>query len=417
MKVGLLVIGSEILDGKTTDTNTRFLAEFLKRNHSELHTTATVKDDEPAIHRGLHALFEVCDVVVTSGGLGPTKDDMTKHTLASYFGRMVSFSESAFKVASDNYERKGRSFAGIEHGYCYLPMGFEALSNSSGFAPGLFVHDNGKYLISGPGVPREFKSILEDHFVSRIAKNFHHEFLDVVTIRTKRIPEEKIFQEVDPTLWERLESFGDVSSLPKIIGVDITVNIKGKTQAELHAKKLSVLKIFDESPLKPNIWHTGTESIEQIILSHAKKKNKSFGFAESATGGLCSSRITDISGSSEFFIGGVVCYNTDVKTEMLGVNPQTIKLGSVYSTDTAKEMARGLREKLKTDIAISVTGLAGPTGGTEEYPVGSVSIGVATKNSVEAISYKFFGDREQLKMRFSQAALMTLLEELEKTAT
>lgn len=417
MKVGLLVIGSEILDGKTTDTNTRFLAEFLKHNHSELHTTATVKDDEPAIHRGLHALFDVCDVVVTSGGLGPTKDDMTKHTLASYFGRMVSFSEDAFKVATENYERKGRSFAGKEHGYSYLPMGFEALSNSSGFAPGLFVHHEGKYLISGPGVPREFKSILEDHFVSRIAVNFRHDFLDVVTIRTKRIPEEKIFEEVDPTLWEKLEVYGDVSSLPKIIGVDVTVNIRGKTQTELQSKKLAVLKIFEESPLKPNIWHTGIESIEQIILAMAKKKKKSFGFAESATGGLCSSRVTDISGSSEFFVGGVVCYNSSVKTDVLGVNPKTISEGSVYSTQTAEEMAQGLREKLKMDIAISVTGLAGPTGGTEEYPVGSVSIGIATKDSVKAISYRFFGDREQLKMRFSQAALMTLLEELENIAT
>ncbi len=162
MKIGLLIIGNEILDGKINDANTKQLSIFLNSLHLELFTTLTVRDEQHLIHLGLDSLFSQCDVVVTSGGLGPTKDDVTKESIASFLGRKVFFSNSSFEVAQKNYQRFNRPFPGKDHGYCYLPEGFTALENSTGFAPGLFTENSGKFLICGPGVPKEFKSLLED---------------------------------------------------------------------------------------------------------------------------------------------------------------------------------------------------------------------------------------------------------------
>lgn len=415
MKIGLLVIGSEVLNGKVGDTNTKALADFLKLKHLEIFESMTVRDDEKAIHKGLSLLMNDCDVVVTSGGLGPTRDDITKQTIASFLGRTISYSADAEKIAAANYQKFDRPFPGKDHGYCYLPEGFVALNNSNGFAPNLYTKHGNKILVCGPGVPREFKAMLNDHFIKLVSEKLDkNSYLETVLVRTKKIPEEKIFGEVDPELWNKLEKIGEVSSLPIVFGVDIGVKIHAGSQSELDQKREQVLKVFDKSPLKPAIWHVGYELLDEVIVQTANKKQITYGFAESATGGLCSNLVTNISGSSKTFMGSVVCYDEKVKENILGVNPKTITEKGVVSVECAKEMALGLKKALGVDIAIAITGYAGPTGGTAEYPVGSVCIGVADKNQVSAECFHFKGDREILKTRFSQAALHQLLETLKQ---
>lgn len=417
MKIGLLVIGSEVLNGKVSDTNTRTLADFLKLHHLEILESITVRDDEKAIHKGLKLLFDDCDVIVTSGGLGPTKDDMTKQTIASFLGRSISYSADAEKVASLNYQKFDRPFPGKDHGYSYLPEGFVALNNSNGFAPNLSTKHGNKILICGPGVPREFRNMLNDHFINLVSEKLDkNSFMETVLVRTKKVPEEKIFGEVDPALWDKLSLIGDVSSLPIVFGVDIGVKIKAHSHEELAVKKKEVLKVFDESPIKSAIWHVGYESLEEVIVAKANQKNIKFGFAESATGGFCSNLITNVPGASKSFFGSVVCYDEHVKMKSLGVKEETLMKFSAESRETALEMAQGLKASLGLDVAIAITGLAGPSGGTPEKPVGTVFIGRAVKDHIEADHYKFLGDREILKTRFCQAALHTLLEELEKFA-
>jgi nicotinamide-nucleotide amidase len=232
-------------------------------------------------------------------------------------------------------------------------------------------------------------------------------------VRTKNVPEEKIFGEVDPKLWDKLEVYGVVSSLPILMGVDIGVKVSAKTQVELDHKIKELQEIFMSSPIAKNIWHIGLESLEEKIVNTANEKNITYGFAESATGGLCSHRVTSVSGSSKTFIGSIICYNERVKEKELGVNRKTLDEFTAVSPETAREMAQGLLEKLKLDIAISITGYAGPTGGTEQFPVGTVCIGVSTRTKTEAHILHLKGDREILKQRFSQAALYALLEGLE----
>lgn len=418
MKIGLLIIGNEILEGKINDANTRQLAQFLIKENLELTMSMTVKDQEKMIHQGLSTLFDQCDIIVTSGGLGPTKDDLTKETIASWLGRKVEFSQQAYEVATKNYQRFNRAFPGKEHGYCYLPEGFEALDNSTGFAPGLLARHLDKFIISGPGVPREFKSLLEDHFVTKVLSHFSRptQLVELYTVRTMRIPEEKIFGEVDTNLWDRLSQYGNVSSLPTIMGVDIGVKLIASSAKELKNYKAELKKIFETSPIFPNIWQFGSTPLEDLIVTKANAKKIKYGFAESCTGGLCSHRMTSVSGSSQSFYGSVVCYDESVKQKSLGVKKETLQKFGAVSVETAEEMASGLAKSLNLDVAISITGLAGPNGGTPEKPVGTAYIGVWAFGKTQVHHVHFPGDREQLKMRFSQAALYHLLEEVEKNA-
>lgn len=417
MKAGFLIIASEVLNGKISDVNNQTLAQFLRKFHVEIEKTIIVKDSIPSIHKALKDLLDECDFVVTSGGLGPTRDDLTKDALGSFFGKKNLFSDGAMKIAEKNYQRFNRPFAGKEHGYCWLPEDFVALNNPTGMAPGLFYSDNDKYILCGPGVPREFRGIIEEHLERLIlSKNTSTEKFRLVNIRTKRIPEEKIFGEVDPTLWDKLEAYGDVSSLPNYLGVDVGVRISGSSEAELDRKEKEILSIIDSSPLKASVWHIGLESIEEVILTKARALNLKFGFAESATGGLCAHRITSVSGSSKSFMGSIVSYDNSVKAGVLGVRPETLATYSEVSLETAKEMSEGAKKILDVDIAVSITGIAGPSGGTPEKPVGYVCVGVSSGMGTESFEAKLFGDREQLKFRFSQQVLMTLIETMEKIA-
>lgn len=413
MKIGLLIIASEILEGKILDLNGRFLSDFLKDHQLELHSSLTVRDIEEEIHRGLKFLLDQCDVIVTSGGLGPTKDDLTKDAIGRFLGRQSGFSPQSDQVSRENYDRLGRTYPGKEHVYSHLPQGFVALSNSAGFAPGLFCEYFGKHIICAPGVPREFKAILQDHLGPYLLKNHSIGlFMENFIVRTRRVPEEKIFGEVDPTLWEKLEHFGDVSSLPVMMGVNIGVKIRAQTLQELDLRKSELRKIFEASPVKSSIWHYGTEKLEEVIIALANKKNLSFGFAESCTGGLCSHRVTGVPGSSMSFLGSVVSYDTSVKKSILEVARETVETYGVISTQTAEAMAQGLARKLGADIAVSTTGIAGPTGGSAENPVGTVCIGVYSKKGCVSFRYQLKGDRELLKERFAEAALMNLYDVL-----
>lgn len=417
MKVGLLIIASEVLNGKIKDLNTHFLAEFLLQNHMELSLQMSVRDQEKDIHRALDILLESCDIIFTSGGVGPTQDDITKASLASYLIRPIVFSSTAMQVAQENYKRFGREYPGKDHVYSYLPEGFEALSNAAGFAPAYFVGFGEKSILALPGVPREFKRLVSDYFPTHILPKLKNRpKLELLVIRTSKVPEEKIFGEVDPSLWDKLSEYGEVSSLPVIYGVDITVKIQAETVDELANKRQKVRDIFLSSPIWPKVWHMGKESLEEVIIAKAKELNLTFGFAESATGGLCSERITNVSGASQCFFGSVVSYDTGVKEKVLGVPTATIENSGVVSLATAKSMAKGAQDLLGVDIAISITGIAGPGGGTAENPVGTVCIGSSRTGYLNATRYEFKGDRELLKQRFSQVALMTLLEEMEKIA-
>lgn len=410
MNIGLLVIGDEILNGKIKDLNATWLASFVQKTPLQLKSVLFVKDDEADMLEAMNFLSKKVDVIITTGGIGPTKDDKTKEVMAKFHHKNIVRNEKAKELAIALYQKINREWSEEKSNYHMLPEDFVATNNPGGLAPGL-VYDSGKKLfMSAPGVPKEFQQMFEEVFLPMILEKFQEEKkeFEIFNIRTFGIPEEKIFFELCPNLWEALEPYGKVASLPQVMGVDITMVLEKNN--EVQGKKEAIKNLIEKSPLKENIWQYGTLSLPELIIKKAQEKNLTFGFAESCTGGLCSSRITDISGSSKVFFGGVVAYDNQVKMDILGVNEKTLKEYGAVSAQTAKEMAIGAREKLNTDFAISYSGIAGPGGGTPQKPVGTVAIGWATKEDSGSEIFHFFGDREKLKLRFSEKGLHLLLQ-------
>lgn len=402
MQIGMLVIGTELLQGKQLEANIHWLGQFLRPFHRQIHEAIIVDDQIPAIHKALEKLYTSCELVIISGGLGPTPDDVTKEAIASFFQKPISFSSEAHEVATKNYKNFHRPLPD-NHTYSTLPQDFVALENSQGFAPGLWFHGNCKMLLCVAGVPREFQALISDHLPKLVGDQIYaQEKLNLINIRTKGIAEEKIFGELCPDLWRELQAFGEVSSLPQTLSVDIGV----KTQKP----EKEIKDFIMATELAPFIWGFGFETIEEAIINTAREKKLTIGFAESCTGGLCSHRLTNIAGSSDVFFGSIISYDNSVKKALLNVNDETLKNFGAVSAECALEMVRGARTALLVDAAVALTGIAGPGGGSPEKPVGTVWLGVSVGNKIYTKKFELRGDRENLKIRFSQVALFELLD-------
>jgi nicotinamide-nucleotide amidase len=412
MNVSAIIIGDEILNGRTKDLNASWLTGYLFKQGMNLTSIRFIRDNTEEIIGALTQGITEADVIITTGGIGPTLDDKTKNVMANFFNKKIIERDDVKKIIEKNYERFGRPWVPSMNHYHFFPEDFIATNNPKGLAPGIvyFEANKNKLIMCAPGVPNEFKSMMDEEFFPLIKKYFENKLqpnLQTI-IRTEGVPEEKIFGELCPNLWSDLEKFGKVSSLPHIVGIDIIVSYHGTI-----SKDLEIKKVIEATPLSKHVWHWGPEQLSELVLKKALEKNLTFSFAESCTGGLASSKITDLSGSSEVFMGSVVSYANAAKEYFLDVSNDTLKNFGAVSVETAIEMATSARVKFNTDIAISITGIAGPTGGTEEKPVGTVVIGFATKTSSGAKTYLMPGDRLRKKDRFSERALLTLLEHLQ----
>ncbi|MDH4468446.1 MAG: nicotinamide-nucleotide amidohydrolase family protein [Bacteriovoracaceae bacterium] len=409
--IALLVIGQEILQGKTVDANASWLARHLTSCGWELDLISVIGDQVTTIQFHLQELIKTCDLIITSGGMGPTLDDVTKSALALTFGKKIIYHEAARKVATDHYGRIGREFDPSFNKYDHIPEDFSAVYNPVGLAPGLkFEWQKDKWIIAAPGVPKEFQAMLEQEILNFAVAG---EIFEHFVVKTWKLPEEKIFKEMCPHLWETLASFGQVSSLPHAMGVDIGIRISGETKAQVKESASKLKRIFLNSPLAPHIWQFGQLELPNFVLQLARAKEITLGTAESCTGGLIASRLTDVAGSSTVFKGSVVAYSEEMKSELLEVPEQIIQSAGVVSETVAKLMAEGVKAATQCDVAVSTTGIAGPGGGSEKNPVGSVWIGIASPLGTKAFHYQFMGNREMIKYRASQAALHHVRMEIE----
>lgn len=417
LKVAMVVIGDEILNGRTTDLNANWLAKFLFKEGMLLTSTQFIRDNESEIIETLNRALNEADIVITSGGIGPTLDDMTKKCLAKMFDKKIIENQTVIPVVEENYRRFGRSWNPSLNFYHHFPEDFLAINNPKGLAPGLgfYLADRKKLLLSGPGVPREFHDMVSLEFFPMIQKYFSGQFVKnyQTIVRTHSVPEEKIFGELEPELWSKLENFGKVSSLPHTIGIDIIISYHG-TEENHQLTQNKIKDIFEQSKMQEYVWQYGNLSLSELILKKAVEKKLTFGFAESCTGGLTSSKFTDLSGSSACFMGSIVSYDNSIKEKLLGVSPETLKSFGAVSEQTVKEMCQGGKKVLNVDICVAITGIAGPTGGSAEKPVGTVYFGVHSKLGTQFETTVVPGDRPRKKDRFSDRALLLLLEEIEK---
>lgn len=403
LPIHFVAIGTELLQGKLQDANGYWLSQFLASKGIKLAQITILDDDENALDHFFNSQDLSSQFVITSGGLGPTKDDKTKGFFSKLTNSPLIESDDALKLAKEHYSRINRDFDANQTGYHQIPDTWEALSNLAGLAPGLLKQDEAYNILALPGVPREFQAIiksLESRFFQTQATQYQK-----ISVRVFGLSEEKIFFEKAPRLWAELETMGEVSCLPSYPHLDIGIAGKNLIASEF---KDCIHKHLPDAILCFEML-----SIEEIILKKLKARNLTLAIAESCTAGLCSHLLTQISGASHSFLGGIVSYSNEVKINNLNVSKDIIDKETVYSHAVAKAMSIGVKQQLKADIGLATTGIAGPNGGSLDNPVGSIYIGITCNGETESETRKLNGDRDSLKKYFANFAFLTLLKKLE----
>lgn len=408
MKAGLIVIGDEILSGRVRDANAPWLARRLAERGIALHGTATVGDDAESVARALRCMPDRVRAVVTSGGLGPTADDVTREALARALGRPLREDARARAAAEAHHERAGRAWDPSRNGYHLVPEGAEPVGNPAGLAPGLAVEDGGRTVLAAPGEPSEFRAMALEGLLPRMERILGGGApLRHIAIRTHGAGgEEAIFHDLAPGLWGRLSELGRVSSLPAPGGVDVLVAVRG---GDFEAALERAREAVGATPLADRVWSWDDAPPEEALVREAAAKGLTLSLAESCTGGLASSLVTDVPGSSAVFLGGLVTYANALKRDVLGVRGETLARHGAVSGETAREMALGARERTGSDLALGLTGVAGPGGGSPTKPVGTLALALAHGGGAEARLHRFQGDRGSLKAAFARTGILALL--------
>lgn len=418
MKIGTVIIGNELLLGKISDTHVLWLARFLASKGLSLYRVWIVPDETEILINSLQDAFNECDLIIVTGGLGPTQDDLTKSALAAAFSKKIVWNEQALTIAKENYQRLNYPFDLEKSHYAEVPEEFAALGNPCGAAPGLYLYDNekNKLLVALPGVPSELQAMFKEQCWPLISDKLvqDHKLTKRITARTRFVPEEKIFSKIAPGLWQELAMHGTVSSLPQVVGVDVGVVFNANNNEELAKKEQIITNIINHSPLRSIMWQIGEIPLADYVLAKARDKEITISLAESCTGGLVASRLTDVAGSSSVFMGGINCYSNTSKVDLLRVDPQAIEQYGSVSLEVTEQMAQGAKMSFGTDLAIAVSGILGPAGGSDHKPVGSVCMSVVSADDALHQSYRFRGDRLKLKLRFSELALFLLLDAIEQ---
>ena len=405
MNLGLITIGDELLSGRTQDRNALWFGRCLAEYGLNLRSVLTVPDEREALTKALSFVLETADGAVTSGGLGPTKDDITKEVLAEFCSTPLEDNPQAQETVEKHYKRAERKRGEEFNRYHFIPQGATAVFNPVGLAPGLALKKDGKPILAAPGVPEEFQAMIKMALPQFVGPSTSP--TQTVTVRTAGISEEDIFGRLAPELWKSLAAFGKVASLPQAGGVDIVVTRQGDGTEE------NIKEAVEASPLAPYVWAWEDITPACSAVRAAQSQGATFAFAESCTGGLAASGATDVPGASAVFLGSFVTYSNEMKKQVLGVREETLGRFGAVSVEVACEMAQQAREKSGATLAVSLSGIAGPGGGTQEKPVGTLALGLSQEEHTRGRLRRYRGiGREGLKRRFAREAHFLLLKAL-----
>lgn len=413
MLAEIITIGDEILIGQILDTNSKWIASELNKIGVSIYQITSIQDDKEHILKALNEAQFNADIVIITGGLGPTKDDITKLTLAEYFNDELILNEEIVEQIKEMFAKINYPFTELNKKQALLPSKCIPLINHVGTAPGMWFENEGKVVISLPGVPFEMKSLMQKSVLPKIQKTFKLPYILHKTILTYGMGESMVAERIEN--WEnQLPSFIKLAYLPSFGNVRLRLSAKGlneeilKNEMNFQVEKLSdlisdIIVGFDED-----------ETIEVVIGRLLKENKQTLAIAESCTGGSIAKRITAIPGASNYFIGGVIAYNINIKINELGVGKQLIEEFSVVSCEIVEAMAKGIQQKYQTSYAIATTGNAGPTTDVTDTSVGTVFIGIATPTGVFSEEYFFGKPREKVIERATNKALELLRKEILK---
>lgn len=400
-------IGDELLIGQVINTNAAWLGEHLSEAGFHLDSSLTIGDSEKAILNAFDACMDA-DLVLVTGGLGPTADDITKPTVCKFFDTELEFCQAAYDNLVSLFKRRGFKMSERNRGQAMLPKSCEYVPNTYGTAPCMWLEKNGVAFVFMPGVPFEMKGIFTDELLPRIKERFQAIPYEKRVIMTTGIGESFLADKIKD--WEyALPDFLSLAYLPQYGMVRLRLSGRHEDARLLHETlDREVAKLVDL--ISEYIFAMDDQSIERTVFDLLKNKGMTFTSAESCTGGNIAHVITLIPGSSEVFKGTAVTYATPMKTKVLGVPAEMIEEQGVVSQEVVESMASGVRNLMEADFGVATTGIAGPSGGTEENPVGTVWIGVASPKGVVSKRFNFGKDRENVINRATIAAYEMLRE-------
>ncbi len=408
IRAEVVTIGDEILFGQITDTNTQWIGTELTSIGIRVVRKSSVGDQAPAILDILREAHQRVDLIIITGGLGPTKDDITKKTLCEYFGVGMVRNETALAVVTGFFEKRGRPMTDLNRGQADLPANAVYIQNDWGTAPGMWFEHEGRVYVSLPGVPFEMKSLMTHRILPKLHEHFNPPIIKHRMMLTVGIGESFLAERIEA--WEdALPPHIKLAYLPSFGSVRLRLTATGTDDAlltrELDQQVAGVLPIIAQY-----VYGYDDDTLESIAGQLLKAKNWTLSAAESCTGGAVSARLTSVPGSSAYFQGSIVSYSNDVKVAQLGVSPDTLATAGAVSEETIRQMAEGVRKALKTDVGIATSGIAGPDGGTPDKPVGTVWIAVATPTETRTRLLTLGRYRDQ-NIQLTTTYLLNLLRE------
>ena len=405
MNAIIITIGDEILSGATVDTNAAYIAKDLLAIGVDVTKRCSVGDNTEDIERAIKAGLAEFDLVITTGGLGPTEDDITKGVICKVFEtKLVEYGE-VMAALKARYQQLGISMSEMARGMAKQPEGATLLANPLGTAPGILFDSEGTVFCAMAGVPSEMRALMDHALIPYLEKKGSGRVILFKNISTFGVPESQLATMLKESGYT--PNGVRMAFLPSYAGVTLRLRGDGTDRSEVEKTLDRNFREIHEI-VKKHIFSTEEENLLDKVATLLKEKKVTVSTAESCTGGLIAKMLTDIAGSSDYFIQGAITYSNEAKMERLGVKSETLLKYGAVSEQTCREMAEGMRRMSKTDLTIATTGIAGPGGGTDEKPVGLVYLAVADRNGVTVKRCSFSGDRDVIRTRSSYTGLNML---------
>ncbi|MEJ5263233.1 MAG: competence/damage-inducible protein A [Ignavibacterium sp.] len=411
MKAYLISIGDELLIGQTINTNAAYIGNALSDLSIEVIETSVVGDNLDSIISELQKASSMADLIVITGGLGPTHDDVTRSAIVKYFNTELVQNNEVLEDIQTFFSKRGRTVTELNASQALVPKIAIPIRNKRGTAPGMWIEHQGKIYVVMPGVPYEMKGMMEDFVIPKLSEmtKGNGSVIKKLILQTTGIPESTLFERLGNL--DELLLGAKMAFLPNQYGVKLRITVTEKDD-QIAASRLNEIEQKIRTKVGRYIYARGEETLEEVIGKILSDRGLTLAVAESCTGGEVCTRITNVSGSSKYFERGIVTYSNAAKVELLKVNEDTLAEHGAVSSEVAMQMAEGVRAVSGTDIGISTTGILGPTGATTNKPVGLVYIGYCDEKVCTARKFLFGDDRILNKQRATQAALEMLRRQL-----
>ena len=413
MQAEIITIGDEILIGQIVDTNSAFLGKEFNKIGVSVYQITSVQDDKAHILKALKEAEENADIIIITGGLGPTKDDITKHTICEYFNDTLVEDKAVLENVERIFSKYKAPLLTVNKHQALVPSRAKVLMNKYGTAPGMWLEKNGKVFVSLPGVPYEMKALIKDEVIPSLRSKYKFPYIKHKTLLTYGIGESALADRIEA--WEdNLPDFIKLAYLPSLGRVRLRLSGKSVNKETLENELIRQIDLLRPQIEDVFVGYEEDLSIEAIIGKQLTDQKKTLAIAESCTGGQIAKAITANAGASKYFKGSIVSYATESKVGVLNVSEDIIDAKSVVSKEVAEAMAVNVRQLFKTDYGISTTGNAGPSKGDSDAEVGTVWIAISSDKGVQTEVYNFGNLREKVIMRATNKAFEMLQKEILK---